>query len=228
MSSLLSLSPSVHVTAPFVWSLLGLLFAAVPLIAWARTARTRTTGLAVGGVLLAAGALLVAVQHGWDAGIPRADAHLLLGVAAPAVIWCGVRLERAQEGPESEEWARRRSRSVGLLGTHFGLTLVGCLLAFLLAGGAAVPPAEHVPDLPPGLTVLSEGSSCGSSSCTRSVTVGSRDGLTNAEIRHRLGHSPSWTCRPNGWLLDRRDRCVGVTEVGGKVQLNVTLSDLIP
>ncbi|MEU3833292.1 hypothetical protein [Streptomyces microflavus] len=57
--SVLSLqSPST--TGFFVWSLLGVLFAAVPLIAWSRIARTRGVGYATSAVLFAAGGLLVA------------------------------------------------------------------------------------------------------------------------------------------------------------------------
>ncbi|MEV5617827.1 MFS transporter [Streptomyces bacillaris] len=228
MQSALALpSAAPLTTGSLVWPLLGLLFAAVPVLVWARTARTRDRGTAVGAVLAVAGALLVSVQHGWVTGIPRADAHLLFGVTAPLVIWCGVRWERARRGPASEEWERRRSRSVGVLGAYVGLTVVGSLVAFLLAGEANVPPKEAVPALPPGLVALSEDTSCGSSSCARTVTVGSRDGLTNTEIIRRLDHPSGWTCRANGWLLDRRDLCVNVAEVNGEVQLNVSLSDLI-
>ncbi|WP_018489533.1 MULTISPECIES: hypothetical protein [unclassified Streptomyces] len=228
MQSALALpSAATPAANSLVWSPLGLLFATVPVLAWARTARTRNGGTAVGAVLAAAGALLVAVQHGWVTGIPRADAHLLFGVTTPLVIWCGVRWERARRGPASEEWERRRSRSAGVLGAYAGLTVVGSLVAFLLAGEANVPPKEAVPALPPGLVALSEDTSCGSSSCARTVIVGSRDGLTNAEIVRRLDHPSGWTCRANGWLLDRRDLCVNVAEVNGEVRLNVSLSDLI-
>ncbi|CAM5657296.1 MFS transporter [Streptomyces microflavus] len=225
--SVLSLqSPSA--TGFFVWSLLGVLFAAVPLIAWSRIARTRGVGYATASVLFAAGGLLVAIQHGGVPAVPRADAHLLFTVATPLLLVLGVRLEKGQKGHASEAWGRRRSTAVGVLGTQFVLTLAASALYFLMGAGASVPPATVVPDLPPGLIVLSEGSSCGSSSCARSVTVGSRDGLTPAEIVRKLDRPSGWTCRPNGWLLDRRSRCVGVTETNGKVQLNVTLSDLIP
>ncbi|MFI1227364.1 MULTISPECIES: MFS transporter [unclassified Streptomyces] len=219
------LSPSVT-TGFLLWTLLGLLFAAVPLIVWTRIARTRGAGIAVGAALFAAGALLVAVQHGGVTAIPRADGHLLFAVLTPLLVIVGVRLERAQAGPAPETWERRRSTSVGVLGTQFALTLAGSLLAFLLAGEASVPSAEDVPELPPGLTVVSEGSGCGSSSCARSVTVGSRDGLTAAEIVRRLDR-PHETCRANGWLLDRRPLCVGVREANGKVQLYVSLGNLI-
>ncbi|MEU3971372.1 MFS transporter [Streptomyces bacillaris] len=228
MQSALALPSAVSLsTGSLAWSLLGLLFAAVPVLVWARTARTRKVGTAVGAVLAVAGGLLVAVQHGWVTGIPRADAHLLLGVTAPLVIWCGVRWERARRGLASEEWERRRSRSAGVLGAYVGLTVIGSLFAFLLAGGADVPPKGAVPALPPGLVALAEDTSCGSSSCARTVTVGSRDGLTNAEIIRALDHPAGWTCRANGWLLDRRKLCVNVAEANGKVQLNVSLSDLV-
>ncbi|RPK62892.1 hypothetical protein EES43_12930 [Streptomyces sp. ADI96-02] len=223
MWSVLSPEPPVGF---IVWSLLGLLFAAVPLIVWSRVARTEGVGLAVGAALLGAGGLLVAVQHGGVDAVPRADAHLLFTLAAPLLVTFGVLLEKGQEGPASEEWSARRGTAVGVLGTQFALTLAGSFLYFLAGSGASVPPAGAVPDLPPGLTVLSEGSGCGSSICSRIVTVGSRDGLSQAEIVRRLDR-PRETCRPNGWLLDRRPLCTGVMATGKRVQLYVSLGDLV-
>jgi hypothetical protein len=207
-----------------MWFLLGLVFAVVPPLTWGLIARTRQAGPTVGVALAACAGLLVAVQHGWVSA-PRADAHLLHVPVAALLIAFGVGLERHQEGPGGSEWARRRSGVTGLLAAQFALTLCGALL-YALTLSAEVPPERAVPRLPAGLTVLSESSGCGSGNCYRLLEIGSTTGLTGEGIVRALGR-PHETCRANGWLIDRRDLCTGVTVEGGRVKLYVTLADLV-
>ncbi|MFE3017420.1 MFS transporter [Streptomyces sp. NPDC059256] len=209
-------------------AVLGLIFAAVPPIAWWRLARTRLIGWAVAVPLLMGAAVLVAVQHGWVIGL-RADAHLVYAVAGTALIVCGCAWEHHQEGPGSRAWAHRRNGAIGLLGTLLAVTGAGSLLYALLMTEASMPSARAVPPLPAGLTVLSETSSCGSGNCYRLLEIGSTNGLSRDEIVRTLDR-PRETCRPNGWLLDRRDLCIGVDDSEdprGRVLLYVTLSNLL-
>lgn len=204
---------------------LGLLFAAVPLIAWWRLARTPLMRSVVGSALLAGAGLLVAVQHGW-VGAPRADSHLVHAVGATLVITCGAAWERHQEGPGPEPWTHRRNGAIGLLGTLLAITFCGSLLYTLMMSEASLPSARAVPALPSGLKVVSHSSSCGSGNCYRLLEIGSTTGLSRDEIISRLDR-PQETCRPNGWLLDRRDLCIGVDDSDGRVRLYVTLSGLL-
>ncbi|NYI04668.1 MFS transporter [Allostreptomyces psammosilenae] len=204
---------------------LGLLFAAVPLVAWALLARTRVVGSAVGGVLLAGAGWLVAVQQGW---IPahRADAHAGYAVGAALLVALGGRVERrvSKDGPGRP--GRGRGWALGLLCTQLVVTFWGSVLYVLVTTEASVPPARAVPALPPGLTVVTQQSGCGSGNCYRLLEIGSTTGLSHDEIVRALDR-PHETCRPNGWLLDRRELCVGVDDSDGRVRLYVSLSNLL-
>lgn len=209
-----------------MWSVLGILFAAAPLVVWRMIARSRGVGLTIGGFLLAEACLLVAAQQGW-LSVPRADAHLIHSVLAPLIVAFGAVLEHGEKGPGPAEWIPRRNGAIGFLGTQFALILVASLLYVLLnSEGSDAPPASAVPDLPPGLTVVSQGTGCGSGGCYRTVRIGSTENLSRQEIIRRLNR-PHESCRPNGWLLDRRDLCIGVTDNGQYPVLYLSLSNLI-
>ncbi|MFF0445633.1 hypothetical protein ACFYT4_04280 [Streptomyces sp. NPDC004609] len=208
-----------------MWVALGLLYAAVPLVAWWLLARTRRIGPPVGAVLLTGAVVLVAVQHGW---IPtyRADAHLVYAVCAALLLAVGTTLEGRYAGQGPEVWARRRSKAVGLVGVQLALTVCGSVL-YSLALEASLPPMRAVPPLPPGLTVVGHHSSCGSGSCFRQLEIGSTTGLSREEIIRTLDR-PHETCRANGWLLDRRDLCIGVDDSDERrVRIYVSLSNTL-
>lgn len=211
------------------WTLMGIAYAVLPLLMWWRTARTPLARAAVAVVLAVLGGLLVAVQHLWLTGVPRPDAHLVFAAVAPLVVAAGAVWERSQEGPapDQDTWTVRRNGAIGVLGTQFAITLVGSVLYVLVLTGASLPPASAAPALPTGLTVESQSKGCGSGNCYRLLTIGSENGLSHQEIVRRLG-IPHEKCRPNGWLLDRRDLCVGLDEDRtDRVVMYVTLSDLI-
>ncbi|MFF9147261.1 hypothetical protein ACF1BN_20635 [Streptomyces sp. NPDC014861] len=197
---------------------LGILFAVAPTVVWGTIARTRAVGFAVGGMLLAGASLLIGVQQGWlDA--PRPDAHLVFTALAPLLIACGAGLEGRHENSPSRQWRSRRKGATGFLGTQFGLTLVaGLPYALLISDGSEAPPSKALPSLPPGLSLVDEDVSCASGGCWRVATVASEDGLSRPEIIRRLGLQQK-SCRTNGWLLDRRDLCVGATDDGRNVTI---------
>ncbi|MGW0853823.1 MFS transporter [Streptomyces sp. NPDC002690] len=211
------------------WTLVGLAYAVLPLLVWWRMARTPLVGTAVAVALAAVGGLLVAVQHLWLTVVPRPDAHLVFAVVAPLIVAAGVVWERSEEGPapDQDSWTIRRNGAIGVLGTQFALTLVASLLYALVLTGASTPSASAIPVLPAGLTVESQSEGCGSSNCYRLLTIGSESGLSYQEIVRRLGITHE-KCRPNGWLLDRRDLCIGLNpNRANQVEMYVTLSDLI-
>jgi hypothetical protein len=195
---------------------LGILFAVAPAVVWMTIARTRPVGLAIGGTLLAGACLLISVQQGWiDA--PRPDAHLVFTALAPLLIACGAGLEGRHENSPTPRWRSRRDRAIGFLGTQFALTLVvGLLYALMLSEGSDAPPSKALPSLPPGISMVDEGTSCGSGGCWRAATVTSEDGLSRPEIIRELGLQQE-SCRSSGWLLDWRDVCVGARDNGKNV-----------
>ena len=207
-----------------MWFVLGLLFAAVPLLAWAAVARTRQAGPAVGIALLACAGLLVAVQHG-RVYAPVADVHVLYVPVTALLIAFGVAVERHQEGRGRGEWVHHRKWVTRLLAAQFALTLCGSLL-YLVTLEGSMPPDRAVPRLPAGLTVVSEFRSCGSGSCYRQLEIGSTTGLTDREILRALD-PPHELCRANGWLIDRRSLCVGARVENGRVRLSVSLAEVL-
>ncbi|MFE0444917.1 hypothetical protein [Streptomyces fungicidicus] len=197
---------------------LGILFAVAPAVVWMTIARTRAVGFAIGGTLLAGAGLLISVQQGWiDA--PRPDAHLMFTALAPLLIACGVGLEGRHESSPPPGWVSRRNGAIGFLGTQFALTLaVGLLYALLISEGSDPPPSKALPALPPGISMVDEGTSCGSGGCWRAATVTSEDGLSRPEIIRELGLQQE-SCRSSGWLLDWRDVCVGARDNGENVTI---------
>jgi hypothetical protein len=203
---------------PYMLIILGILFAVAPAVVWMTIARTRPVGFAIGGTLLAGASLLISVQQGWiDA--PRPDAHLVFTALAPLLIACGAGLERGHENSPPPEWASRRNKAIGFLGTQFALTLVvGLLYALMISEGSDAPPSKALPSLPPGISMVNEGTSCGSAGCWRAATVTSEDGLSRPEIIRELGLQQE-SCRSSGWLLDWRDVCVGARDNGENVTI---------
>ncbi|MER6640814.1 hypothetical protein ACFXAY_30755 [Streptomyces microflavus] len=184
-------------------------------------ARTRPVGLAIGGTLLAGASLLIGVQQGW-VHAPRPDAHLLFTALAPLLIACGVGLEGRHENSPRPEWIPRRNGAIGFLGMQFALTLVvGLLYALMIGEGSDAPPSKALPSLPPGISMVDEGTSCGSGGCWRAATVTSGNGLSRPEIIRELGLQQE-SCRSSGWLLDWRDVCVGARDSGGNVTIYAT------
>ncbi|MFE4634848.1 hypothetical protein ACFRJ1_15935 [Streptomyces sp. NPDC056773] len=199
-------------------TILGILFAVVPLTVWGTIARTRSVGFVIGGALLIGAGLLICVQQSWiDA--PRPDAHLLFTVLAPLLIACGAGLEGRHEYSPPQAWIPRRNAAIGFLGMQFGLTLVvGLLYALMLGEGTDAPPSKTLPSLPPGISLVDEGISCGSGGCARVATVTGEGGLSRPEIIRELGLRQE-KCHPSGWLLDWRDVCVGARDNGENVSI---------
>jgi hypothetical protein len=200
---------------------LGILFAVVPAVVWMTIARTRLVGFAIGGTLLAGAGLLVSVQQGWiDA--PRPDAHLVFTALAPLLIACGAGLEGRHQHSPSPQWTSRRNGAFGFLGMQFALTLVvGLLYALMIGEGSEAPPSKALPSLPPGISMVDEGTSCGSGGCWRAATVTSENGLSRPEIIRELTLQHE-SCRSSGWLLDWRDVCVGARDNGENVIVYAT------
>ncbi|MFI6208170.1 hypothetical protein ACIBAI_17500 [Streptomyces sp. NPDC051041] len=197
---------------------LGILFAVAPAVVWMTIARTRPVGFAIGGTLLAGAGVLISVQQGWIHA-PGPDAHLVFTVLAPLLIACGAGLEGRHENSPPPEWIPRRNGAIGFLGMQFALTLVaGLLYALMISEGSDAPPPEALPLLPPGISMVDEGISCGSGGCWRAATVTSGDGLSRPEIIRKLGLEQE-NCRSSGWLLDWRDVCVGARDNGENVTI---------
>ncbi|MEW2608306.1 hypothetical protein ACFWB3_08535 [[Kitasatospora] papulosa] len=199
-------------------TILGILFAVAPAVVWLTITRTRAVGCTVGGALLAGAGLLISVQQSWiDA--PRPDAHLVFTALAPLLIACGAGLEGRHEERPPQEWISRRNGAIGFLGTQFALTLaVGLLYALMISEGSDAPSSKALPSLPPDITMVDEGTTCGSGGCSRVATVTSDTGLSHPEVIRELGLQQE-RCRASGWLLDWRDVCVGARDNGESVTI---------
>ncbi|MFG3043026.1 hypothetical protein ACGFYZ_39635 [Streptomyces sp. NPDC048330] len=197
---------------------MGTLFAVAPAVVWTTIARTRPVGFAIGGTLLAGASLLISVQQGWIRA-PRPDAHLVFTILAPVFIACGAGLEGRHKNSSSPEWIVRRNGAIGFLGMQFALTLVaGLLYALMISEGSDAPPSRALPSLPPGISMMDEGTSCGSGGCWRVATVTSGDSLSRPETIRELGLQQE-SCRSSGWLFDWRDVCVGARDNGESVTI---------
>lgn len=96
--------------------------------------------------------------------------------------------------------------------------MVGLLYALMISEGSDAPSSKALPPLPPGITMVDEGTSCGSGGCWRTATVTSQDGLSRPEIISELALQQE-SCHSSGWLLDWRDVCVGARDNGKNVTI---------
>ncbi|MFC6593682.1 MFS transporter [Kitasatospora paranensis] len=193
-------------------------------------ARTRAVGIPVAVLLIGGAALVIAIAAGWLTVHAGAELCVLLLPAPALVVGVGVLFEHVHLGPRPKPGPNESHHAgvaAGVLAVQTLLAVaVGafyCLAAFTQA---EVPAVDATPRMPAGLVAGKTSESCGSSSCALFVPVSSTDGASAEEIVRRLGR-PHETCRPNGVLLDRRPRCIGVRRTGDTVQLYITISDLV-
>ncbi|MFU8871914.1 hypothetical protein [Micromonospora sp. SL4-19] len=192
----------------------------LPAVAWWLVARTRRIGWIVGLALLGwAAVATVAVT-----AFPRAQAEVSVGYLPVAVTIVGV--GRAVEN-------RRLGRAERPRGSW--LYRIAVVLAALVAGICApfsfyvfnsepfIPSADELLPVPAGLSTTVEepaGHPCGSGVCGRFITVTGRSGQPTSDVydqvrQHLIGRgwdlgNGGQSCRPTGWLLDRRSMCVSV------------------
>jgi hypothetical protein len=187
-------------------------------------------GIPVAALLIGGAVLVVASATGRIAAHGRAEICVLFLPAAALVVGVGALFERTHLGPRPKPGPHASHHA----GVAAGVLVVQALLAVVVGGlyslvafsQAEVPPVNTVPRVPAGLVAGEPSGSCGSSVCALLVAVSSTDGASADEIVRRLGR-PHETCRPNGVLLDRRPRCIGVQRSGDTVQLYVTIRDLV-
>lgn len=82
-----------------------------------------------------------------------------------------------------------------------------------------------MPVLPKALRVVRDTETCGSGGCAREWAIEGPPGASLEQIREMLDLTEE-TCRKNG-LLDFKERCTGVTNVGGEMRLYVSVSDFL-
>ncbi|MFJ8043873.1 hypothetical protein ACIRBX_25565 [Kitasatospora sp. NPDC096147] len=205
---------------------LFVIYAALPVLCWAVMARTLDIGVPVGLALLIGAVTVSGHSLGlWTfRGAP--ECYLWYGLlGGPLIVGAVYAERRLLSGPRAEPRPRRVSVATVVFGIHFGgvalLAVPAWALMFGQAGGAYGAP----PDLPPGFS-LSAGSpeGCGSSVCTRSWEVRSEAALPAEEIVRRLAVVKE-PCRPNGWVLDRRPRCLTIDSLDGRVRLSISIAD---
>jgi hypothetical protein len=212
---------------------LELLFALTPLACWLAMARTRAVGVPVGLALAGYAALVLCVRHGWLASRAHAEVYVGHAPVALLLITAGALVERRLRGPRPKRiYGSRTGGAWIVLGAYlafFGLAASPLYVCFYLQD-SFTPATTDVLPLPPGLSVTTQDSACGTNECGVGMTIGSSSGLSPDEIAARLRtgltHDHGWrfgpddeACRPNGWLLDTRSRCVTVSVHDGTVDL---------
>lgn len=204
----------------------ALLWLGLPVLAWLLIARTRKVGVPVGVVLvLGLGAGIVVVSTG---ALDRGRLELGTGyaVAAAILITVASRSQEEKTASAADLTLRDTTRFFGLTAVLFqaGLAILAALWIFLVvASGADIPPAGDMPAAPAGFTAVGDDDEgCGSGSCTRSRTYAVGPDLSE-DVVTKLVRSSG--CRPNSWVLDRRDRCIDYRLSGDKLVVSVTLVD---
>lgn len=201
-----------------------LLLAAPPLASWILLVRTRSWGLAVATVVVGAAAALACAWAGVVELRGEAELTLAYPVAAALLVGLSSRLEERRLGPRALSPIADRT-VVLLLAVQLSAVLpLAALYALVFTGETAEPPsADEVRSLPAGLRVTAVEKQCGSGGCWREMTVQSPEGLAPGEVVAVLERSGVETCRPHGWVLDPRDVCVAVEQMGEHVRLVLTL-----
>lgn len=203
----------------------ALLWLGVPLVAWLLIARTREVGLPVAVVLtlgLGAGTVLTA------AGVlTRGRLELGIGYAVAAtilvVLAMGGQEEKAASAAESTLRAVMVFSALTAVVLQFGLALLGAIGVFILGLEAEIPTADGMPAVPAGFTAVGDDDeSCGSGSCYRTRTYDVGPDVPEDEMTRLVQRSE---CRPNGWLLDRRERCTSYRLSGDQLIVTVSLAD---
>lgn len=204
-----------------------LLWLGMPVLAWLLIARTRKVGVPVGAVLLlgAAAGVVVAATGALDRG--GLEPALAYSVGAALLVTAAARSQEEKAAAAADSTVRDALR-VGAISTVWcqaALAVLAALGVFLLGASTGSPSADEMPWLPDGFTAVGkDDASCGSGSCYRTRTYAVSPDLPADEA---AGLARSSGCRPNGWILDRRERCVDYRLSGDKLVVTVSLADRI-
>ncbi|MEU1286820.1 hypothetical protein [Kitasatospora sp. NPDC005856] len=208
-----------------LWAGIGVLFALLPLVHWLLRARSTPLRASVAVALVLWLVLMLAVAFDQLQLRSEAELYLLYMPLAELVVLVGLWLDRRIAGPRTERptgWPRAAGTAF-----HGQLTLVLAatpLLALVAFHEADLPSAKAVPEPPPGYTVLRAGKDCGSgngATCWRTLYLAGPPDVPTAAAADRL--RPRQRCETNGWLIDRRDLCTGVSTDGATIVYRVLL-----
>ncbi|MCA2218185.1 hypothetical protein [Jidongwangia harbinensis] len=193
------------------------------LVLWLSTARTRRLRwlVAAGLAALAAAAALLATAF------PPALVEITLmsmAVAMVVVAVAGAR-QRRRLGPAPASWARWPFRIAACL-----LVMSLCAIAVVLRPGPFLPSTDTVLPLPAGLHAAVEppdDGSCGTGSCTQTITVTGPPGQPGADVyaavrRHVADRGWGRGCRRAGWLLDRTTACIELAQRDDRVMIHLS------
>lgn len=204
----------------------ALLWLGLPVLAWLLAARTREVGVPVAVVLvLGLGAGVVVTATGT---LTRGRLELGIGyaVAAAILVIAASRSQEEKAASATDSTLRDTTRffALAVVGFQAGLAILAALGIFLVvASSTDIPPAGDLPEVPAGFTAVGDDDeSCGSSSCARSRTYAVGPDVSEDVVTKLVRSS---ACRPNGWILDRRERCVEYRQSGDTLIVTVSLAD---
>jgi hypothetical protein len=151
-----------------------------------------------------------------------AEVVLLYPVVAAALIFVAL-IIAASTDADSEFRARPRARAAAqAVAAHVALVLGLGVLQFVGTHVIANPPSRaDLGSLPAGVDVGSDSTWCGSSGCVRRVELKSSTLSSDEVYDEILKQWPS--CRPRGWIIDRRMLCLEATRAKGDVVVSLSL-----
>lgn len=203
----------------------ALLWLSVPVIAWLLTARTREVGVPVAVVLLLGlGAGVAVVATGV---LTRGRLELGIGYAvAAAILVVAAWMSQEEQAASAANSAARNALHVlafAAVGCQVVVAAWAALGILFMSASADMVAADEMPDLGTGFTPAREDdASCGSGSCYRIRAYAVAPEVPEDDVAELVRGSE---CRPNGWLLDRRERCVEYRLSGRKLTVTVSLAD---
>ncbi|WP_035845891.1 hypothetical protein [Kitasatospora azatica] len=211
----------------WIWTLLGIVFVAVPLGCWAVLLRTAVVGSVVGALLLTYAAVVVAMHLEWIPDEIQAEVYLAYAPLTVALIALGTLTEGRLRGKRpSKVYVDMPGAVVTALCVYLAATALAAPGYLMFQSyDSFVPSSTSVLPLPGGLTVLSDTTECTTDSCDRYLVIGGTHGQPPDQVVLRL---KAHLISAHGWQLgpsDTAQQRFGWLLIHHQVRLTLTSTD---